>query len=77
MTTPKEKARELYTNNVSIFDDLGVMTWFQVGTTAKDCAMITAKEVIQIATIYDSIRPAGWESATEYWEQVKSEIEKL
>lgn len=65
--TPKEKAEELVERMYACAE---INEW-----TAKRCALIAVDELIKAATpLYDSFWPVN---TTEYWTQVKEEIEKL
>jgi hypothetical protein len=66
--TPQEKADELYvgywrlTNNAKI---------------AKECALMAADEVLKETSNKHFIIGRNGRSGTEYWQEVKQEIEKL
>jgi hypothetical protein len=63
--TPKEKAQylfDIYTNYVGEYD---------VDKHAKQCALIAVDEVLSYSKAH------GFIGLTEYWEEVKQEIEKL
>lgn len=65
--TPKEKAEELVERMYACAE----INEF----TAKRCALIAVDELIKAATpLYDSFWPVN---TTEYWTQVKEEIEKI
>jgi hypothetical protein len=64
--TPKEKARQLYDEyRIKFFGSLSYKT------LAKQCALMAANEILNIKSVnkdYD---------LSNYWEQVKEEINKL
>ena len=65
--TPKEKAEELVERMYACVE---INEW-----TAKRCALIAVDELIKAATpLYDSFWPVN---TTEYWTEVKQEIEKI
>ena len=73
--TPKEKAKEL-------IDKFERATWACIMETnngsevldlAKQCALIAVEEVICMVSEDDGI----WITTLQYWNQVKTEIEKL
>lgn len=65
--TPKQKAEELVEK---MYASAEINEW-----TAKRCALIAVDELIKAATpLYDSFWPVN---TTEYWTQVKEEIEKI
>jgi hypothetical protein len=72
--TPQEKARELVdTYYFEIKDNTGT---FILGTnSAKQCALIAVDEVI--SNIEPSVSMDVISARIKYWEQVKTEIEKL
>lgn len=67
--TPKEKAKELFdkfiqTNRNAFF--------------AKECALIAVDEIYQLELLYGQYSDDGnQEMHYSYWEEVKTEIEKL
>jgi hypothetical protein len=63
--TPKEKAKELV--NKMYGDELDYMTEGQ----AKQCALIAVDEILTVSKFFKLI------AETEYWLEVKQEIEKL
>ena len=81
--TPKEKAQELIDafyqhlpleENVITSD--GVLSWEYDGwENAKQCALIAVDEIINLN--YNLLEYYGNLSSTEYWQEVKQEIEKL
>jgi len=65
--TPKEKAEELVERMYACAE---INEW-----TAKRCALIAVDELIKAATpIFDSFWPVN---TTEYWQEVKQEIENI
>ena len=60
--TPKEKAQELYNK---MYD----YSLFE--EEAKRCALIAVDEILKVSFFFKLI------AETEYWEEVKKEIEKL
>jgi hypothetical protein len=63
--TPKGKAQylfDIYTNYVGEYD---------IDKHAKQCALIAVDEVLSYSKAH------GFIGLTEYWEEVKQEIEKL
>jgi hypothetical protein len=67
--TPKEKAKELF-NKIYILDN---RAWYE---TAKQCALIAVDYII---TSNPHSNPFNTEtySTMSYWEEVKTEIQKL
>ena len=43
---------------------------------AKECALVAVDELINCSISYDNYN-ATWASQVEYWQEVKTEIEKL
>ena len=75
--TPKEKAIDLtadFYNIKSNEPDYG-MEW----EMAKKCALIAVDEILNIIPCYEEYGSNGWVliDNSEYWEEVKKEIEKL
>jgi len=72
--TPKEKAKELFSKGMSI-------RWDIPPDEAKTIAMITIDEIISFIpyeTYKDALHPYdGAELSTNYWNEVKLEIEKI
>lgn len=62
--SPKEKAEELVMSFFRIQDESNETTWIQ----AKQCALIAVDEVLGYM---------GADRGTEFWLEVKIEIEKL
>jgi hypothetical protein len=65
--TPEEKAKELFDLMSGIGDEHHHCTQY----VAKQCALIAVDEVLQYSKAH------GFIELTEYYEQVKKEIEKL
>jgi hypothetical protein len=71
--TPKEKAQEL----VSKFKELpqeGTLMFYLAFEISKQCALIAVDEIL--STLYDYHYDSE-SGAYEYWQEVKTEIEKL
>ncbi len=72
--TPKEKAKEL----VDKYDK--TLTYLESKNKTKQCALIAVDEIIK-STPSMNIYPPNFQSkhprVKEYWQQVKTEIEKL
>jgi len=64
--TPKEKAKELYCKYADALNIRDLQT--TANPFAKQCALITCNEVLGYM---------GADRGTEFWQQVKEEIEKL
>jgi hypothetical protein len=70
--TPKEKAKELvdkFRMNVLDYEGSGLNTF-----KAKQCALIAVDEIIEQNNIW--IKHTG-KGTNNYWQEVKTEIEKL
>jgi hypothetical protein len=65
--TPKEKAEELMDAMLGYGDEYHHCTQY----VAKKCALIAADEIIGYSRMH------GFIGLTEYWQQVKNEIDKL
>ena len=64
--TPKEKARQLYEKyRIKFFGSLSYKT------LAKQCALMAANEILNIKSVNKDC------DLSNYWEQVKEEINKL
>lgn len=68
--TSKEKAKELVEKYSKGKDEYG-WSLCEFHSCAKQCALICVDEIIQ------SIENLQYERKTDYWEEVKEEIEKL
>ena len=73
----KEKAKELYDK---YYD--AIREHWDAGTVSKQCALIAVDEIIE--TTFTKALFIHWKfidvqdiSTTDYWQQVKQEIEKL
>ena len=64
--TPKEKAKELFDKMLNEIDKT-CDDYF----TAKQCALMAVDEILKVSLFFKLI------AETEYWEEVKKEIEKL
>ena len=76
--TPKEKALELVDKleNHSFIDiDKKISSY----SSAKECALITVNEILKSIPCNQDYGGDGWVliDNTEYWQEVKQEIEKL
>jgi hypothetical protein len=77
--TPKEKAKDLHNDIYRIITHgkahsnryLGVEYISDKWEDAKQCALITANEVLGYSKVH------GFIGLTEYWEEVKQETKKL
>jgi hypothetical protein len=69
MSSPKEKAEELYCKYDSLFK-----APFKKHQQLKECALIAVNEIIDSIVIFDL---TAAENQFTYWEQVKTEIEKI
>jgi hypothetical protein len=70
--TPKEKAQELikkFSFNTRCFSE--TKGWEDSFFDAKECALIAVDEILSINSVDKD------EDLSNYWEQVKQEIEKL
>lgn len=80
--TPKEKAQQLFDRFIDIIpanDKKDLMEFIKVDrAAAKQCALIAVDEILSASSIklseYDSCK---FVYIDEYWQQVKTEIEKL
>ena len=75
--TPKEKAIDLIADFYDIKSnepDYGMER-----EMAKKCALIAVDEILNIIPCYEEYGSNGWVliDNSEYWEEVKKEIEKL
>ena len=81
--TPQEKARELVEDFMSVRMEIKtkmdsiptVISDYPSPDTAKKCALIAVNEIISIA--YWEYMDSGTKEERQYWQQVKTEIEKL
>jgi hypothetical protein len=71
--TPKEKAQEIHDK----IHDCGEMMYFK---DVKNCALITVDEILlatSVITVRQSHHRAEEIEYSDYWQEVKVEIEKL
>ena len=70
--TPKEKALEIFNKMCSSVDEL-------LPLDVRECALIAVDEILNIIPCYEEYGSNGWVliDNSEYWEEVKKEIEKL
>lgn len=69
--TPKQKAEELFDkfyNTLPSYTDEGQIEW----QSAKQCSLIAVDEILFITKMYNDTY-----AETTYWQEVKTEIEKL
>lgn len=74
--TPKEKALNLVNKYIEFTED----NYAERNADAKQCALIAVDEVIKINPCYEDSDRGGnfmWNDNTYYWQEVKTEIEKL
>jgi len=65
--TPKEKAKELFNKMFCSSRSIEV-------EQAKKCALIAVDEILNMGIMAQS---GEWNMAKEYWQEVKTEIQKL
>lgn len=70
--TPKEKAYELYIRYLLLTNDSILLT--NDSRIAKQCALIAVDEII---SEYNRMERYNFVIEKEYWQEVKTEIEKL
>ena len=76
--TAKEKAIEL----VDKYSPFSVRNWYEDNEVAKECALICVDEILDNLPFrdygfkFDSIC-SRFKAVSEYWQEVKQEIEKL
>jgi hypothetical protein len=72
---PKEKAKKLLTYYYPYFE--GVKSEYSIKFLCQECALITVEEVIahsrNTAMVYD----LSFDESTDYWQQVKRELQML
>lgn len=70
--TPEEKALEIFNKMCSSVDEL-------LPLDVRECALIAVDEILNIIPCYEEYGSNGWVliDNSEYWEEVKKEIEKL
>ena len=69
--TPKEKAEELV-NRFAKLPEEGSLMWYLSFEIAKQCALIAVDEILFITEMYNDTY-----AETNYWEEVKVELEKI
>ena len=74
--TPKEKAEELVNKFVSLDNDIFCSVNYPY---SKQCALIAVDEIINNIPCREDYSSNGWVliDNTEYWKEVKQEIENL
>ena len=74
--TPKEKAKELLIKFLYYVESFSSE---QQNENAKQCALISVDEILNSNPSYDDYGGNGWIiiDNSEYWEQVKVEINEL
>ena len=71
-TNPKEKARELFDKMLESLYDNGSLSFKRIlFAKAKQCALIAVDEVLQYSKAH------GFIGLTEYYEEVKKEIQNI
>ena len=72
MISPQEKALEIFNKMCSSVDELLTLD-------VRECALIAVDEILNIIPCYEEYGSNGWVliDNSEYWEEVKKEIEKL
>ena len=72
MISPQEKALEIFNKMCSSVDEL-------LPLDVRECALIAVDEILNIIPCYEEYGSNGWVliDNSEYWEEVKKEIEKL
>ena len=72
MISPQEKALEIFNKMCSSVDEL-------LPLDVSECALIAVDEILNIIPCYEEYGSNGWVliDNSEYWEEVKKEIEKL
>ena len=70
--TPEEKALEIFNKMCSSVDEL-------LPLDVRECALIAVDEILNIIPCYEEYGSNGWVliDNSEYWKEVKKEIEKL
>lgn len=71
--TAKEKAKDLILKYIDIMPILSNQTVNLIKSHAKECALIAVDELINEQTMWQN----GQIDPVKYWQEVKSEIEKL
>ena len=72
MISPEKKALEIFNKMCSSVDEL-------LPLDVRECALIAVDEILNIIPCYEEYGSNGWVliDNSEYWEEVKKEIEKL
>lgn len=70
--TPKEKAKELYGKYEFVY-----IQNYTSKHEVKQCCLIAADEIIDTVNKYSIHSDCPEDAESDYWEQVKAEIEKL
>ena len=78
--TPKDKAEELinkFVEHTKVYHE--VLGWEDYIDSAKKCALIAVDEILNSNPSYDDYGGNGWIiiDNSEYWKEVKNEIENL
>jgi hypothetical protein len=75
MQTPQEKAKKLISMySITILSEVGnKLTMYEVKQIAKQCALLSADEVL--STLYDYHYDSE-SGAYDYWQEVKQELEQ-
>ena len=80
--TPKKKAKEIFTRMYKAYDPLN--KYPMCFDTAKQCALVAVDEIMSEAKWWhdtssyeESTDFEGGEKRLNYWQEVKTEIEKL
>jgi hypothetical protein len=76
--TPKEKALELFNKFIPILGGINSTDWIYFnGKEAKKCALIAVNEILlELECSYNG-EPITTNEHKEYWQEVKTELEKL
>ena len=80
--TPKDKALKLTEKYIAPTMDRGLCGYFKSIAIAKECALITVDELIEEAYFTDAYIKSvfftdGYYDKQDYWQEVKTEIEKI
>ena len=77
--TPKEKAFELFNKYLKILGGINSTDWvYFYGEEAKQCALIAVDEAEKYEyNVLAKFLLVDVNFTTEYWQEVKTEIEKL
>jgi len=76
MKTPKEKAKYLISIlSLTMLGEMGnKLTMYELKDIAKQCAILSVEDIL--STLYDYHYDSE-SGAYEYWQEVKTEIEKI